>query len=294
MASCLRVAVVQTGGCTEDVAKNRALLLEHFRREATPDTDLVVFPELATTPYFCAATRDPVWAAWAEPIPGPTTTAFAEIARETRTAVCFGMFERGADGRGYNAAPIIGADGELVVGCMHDGVSLTAYRKCALPRVVSPNLTTDEKHWFDPGPGPAVFEVGGLRVGVIICYDRSFSDLWTAYAALRVDVVVAVVSSFGWREELFVAELRLRAMEFGLWVVAANRGGLEELRGVGLSSFGQSCVIAPTGHVVAEAPPHTQPCVVRATIDTDALTDARAAFPVQADRRPELTAFAFR
>jgi beta-ureidopropionase len=289
----LRVALVQSGSCSQDIAANREELLAAFRREAERGADLVLFPELATAPYFCATSQDERFWGWAETIPGPTTDAFAKVAAETGTAVCFGLYERTEDGVYYNAAPIIDATGEFIPGTLPDGTTLTAFRKLAIPKVASPTLTTDEKHWYGPGAGPCIFMVNGIRVAVLICYDRSFSEHWMAATHMGAEVIIVSVSSFGWRSELFVPELRIRGMESGCWVVAVNRGGPEVVNGQTLTFFGQSCVIEPTGKVVALAPADEAGHVIHATVDTSILAEAHRAWPIQQDRRPEVFRFMY-
>ncbi len=287
----LRVTVVQSGSCSEDLVANTAGLLQTFRDEAAKGVDLVVFPELATAPYFCATSKDARFWDWAETVPGPTTDAFAKVAAETGTAVCFGIYERTEEGVHYNAAPIIDGTGAFVPGTLPDGSTQLAYRKLAIPKVETPTLTTDEKHWYGPGAGPCTFELHGIRVAVLICYDRSFSEHWMAATHMGAEVIVVVVSSFGWRSELFVPELRIRGMESGCWVVAANRGGPEVVNGQTLTFFGQSCVIDPNGAIVALAPADEAGHVIRATVDTSVLAEARRTWPIQNDRRPEVFRF---
>ncbi len=292
-ASQLRVTIVQSGSLSEDVAANTAALLETFREEAAKGTDLVLFPELATAPYFCATSKDERFWDWAETVPGPTTDAFAKVAAETGTAVCFGIYERTPDGVFYNAAPIIDATGTMVPGTLPDGSRQIAFRKLAIPKVEAATLTTDEKHWYGPGAGPCIFELNGIRVAVLICYDRSFSEHWMAAAHMGAEAIIVVVSSFGWRSELFVPELRIRGMESGVWVVAVNRGGPEVVNGQTITFFGQSCVISPSGEVVALAPADEAGHVIRATVDTSVIAEARRAWPIQQDRRPEVFRFMY-
>lgn len=298
----LHVAVVQTGDCSDsDFTANINNLLEHFRREATPETDLVVFCELSTTPYFCATpTHNDRYFEWATPIPGLVTEQFAEICRETDTAVIVGAFEIDhhrdtKENRYYNSAFLLNRNGEHVLGNLPTGETIPAYRKLAIPTVSAPSLTTDEKYYFTPGQGPAIFELdNGLKVGILICYDRAFSEIWLALEHLGADIIVPVVSSLGWREELFVSDLRLRAMETGIWVVASNRGGPETCGGQTLDFFGRACIIAPTGEVVAEASAHQQPAVIRADIELETTpAAARKSWPIKEDRRPELFAFMY-
>ena len=289
----LRVTLVQSGSCSEDVQANTAALLETFRAEAAKGTDLVVFPELATAPYFCATSQDERFWDWAEPIPGPTTDLFAKAAAESGTAVCLGVYERTDEGVFYNAAPLIDRTGSFVTGTLPDGSTQTAFRKLAIPKVATPSLTTDEKHWYGPGAGPCIFELNGIRIAILICYDRSFSEHWMAATHMGAQVILVVVSSFGWRSELFIPELRIRGMESGCWVVAVNRGGPEVVNGQTLTFFGQSCVIDPFGNVVALAPADEAGHIITATIDTGLLEEARRTWPIQQDRRPETFSFMY-
>lgn len=289
----LRVTLVQSGSLTEDLPGNLERLLTTFREEAARGTDLVLFPELAGAPYFCGTTKDERFWDWAETIPGPTTDAFAKVAAETGTAVCFGLYEKTADGVHYNAAPLIDRTGAFVPGTLPDGSTLTAFRKLAIPKVETPTLTTDEKHWYGPGPGPCIFELNGIRIAIIICYDRSFSEHWMAAAHMGAEVIIVSVSSFGWRSELFIPELRVRGMEAGAWVVAVNRGGPEVVNDQTLTFFGQSCVIEPGGRVVVAAPADEADHIIRATVDTGLLAEARRMWPIQQDRRPDVFRFMY-
>ena len=283
----LRVAVVQSGGCGPDKEANVERLVGLIDRAAEGGADLVVLPELATTPYF-AGTRNARWYEWAETIPGPATERFADAARRNGTAVIVGLFERTAAGALHNSAVVIDRDGTVVPGLRPDGFTVPAYRKTFVPSVVTSDIDVDEKFYFSPGQGPCTFDVAGVRLGIVICYDRSFPELWQALVRLGVEVIVPVVSSMGWREQRFVDELVIRAFETQTWVVAANRGGAETHEGVTASFFGSSCIIDPTGEVVARAPSHSQPELLRATLDLGAVAHQRAYFPLGRDKRWDL------
>lgn len=77
------------------------------------------------------------------------------------------------------------------------------------------------------------------------------------------------------------------------FVAAANRGGTEDCGGQTSDYFGRSCIVAPDGSVLAEAPPYTQPVVLRAELDLGLLEGARKEWPVWQDRRPELYRFMY-
>ena len=283
----LRVAVVQSGSCGPDKEANVERLVGLIDEAAAGGTDLVVLSELATTPYF-AATRDPQWYRWAETIPGPATDRFADAARRNDTAVVVGMYERTAAGALHNSAVVIDRHGDIVPGVRPDGSTVPAYRKTFLPSLVTADIDVDEKFYFSPGEGPCTFDVAGVRLGIVICYDRSFPELWQALVRLGAEMILPVVSSMGWREQRFVDELSIRAFETQTWVVAANRAGEETHAGQTASFFGCSCIIDPTGEVILKAPAHAQPELLHATLDLDAVAQQRARFPLGRDKRWDL------
>jgi beta-ureidopropionase len=287
----LRVVVIQSGQTPADHDVAVGELLALFRDAAGPEVDLVVFPELATTPYFCGTTDDR-YKEWAQPVPGPDTDRFAAVARETGTGVVFGMYERAADGALYNSAVMIDDRGEIVAGTAVDGAERLTYRKSSIPRgVVGPGMSVDEKHYFEPGGGVVTFDAFGTRFACLICYDRSFPEYWLAARAAGAEVVLALVSSLGERETLFTQELQVRAMETQVWVIAPNRGGRERLGDRETDYFGLSCIVAPNGDIVAQAPAHRAGPRIAATLDLDRVRAVREHFPLARDRTGHMFAY---
>ena len=287
MTRVLDVAVVQAGECTEDLSANLARLTGLVREAASPAApDLVVLPELITTPYFCTS-HEVDRAPWAQPVPGATTGVFTALAKELGTTIAFGMYERTASGN-HNSVVVAGPGGEVVPWHTADGLPVPAYRKLSVPACWLGDVDIDEKYWFAPGQAPVVIDLFGTKVGCVICYDRSFPEYWAVARAMGAEVVLAIVSSLGPREELFTAELRTRALESQSWVIAANRAGVEELNGTKVSYFGLSALIRPNGEVLAQAPAHQPGAILRARIDLDEVPAVRTAFPLGRDRRPDV------
>ena len=284
----MKVSVVQSGNCTQNVGENVAMLLELSQKAAETRPDLILLPELATTPYFAAGDKSPKYREWAEPVVGgESTAAFAKFAKEHNTALGFGMYEID-NGIRYNSLVILDRTGNVVSGKTHDGQTFPAFRKLTAPSVHMPTLDVHEDEYCTAGPGAMNFDVDGVSCGALICYDRAFSEPWLANRALGADVVLLAVSSLGWRESLFIDDLRLRAMETGVFVIASNRSGEETCGGKTHDFFGRSCIIAPTGEVLAQAGGHTYPEIINAELDMSLLAQARKDWPVWNDRRPEL------
>ncbi|MCR5979275.1 carbon-nitrogen hydrolase family protein [Gordonia jinghuaiqii] len=301
-ARTLDVAVVQIGELTEDIADNLSRLVAAVDSAATGGgsesggaeggragsaPDLVVLPELITTPYFCTS-HDTDRTSWAQTIPGDATARLGALARERRCAIAFGTYERTADGTTHNSVVLIDSAGEIVDWRTPGGGHMPAYRKLSLPASKVSGVDIDEKYHFAPGPSPATAELHGIRIGCVICYDRTFPEYWAVARALGAEVMLAVVSSLGSREDLFLAELQTRALESQTWVIAANRAGPETLNGATVDYFGLSCVIAPDGEIVARAPAHRSGETLRVTIDLDRVAQVRAALPLRRDRRADV------
>ena len=288
----LDVAIVQAGELTEDLLGNLAGLAALVRAAAAPDgdgttPDLLVLPELITTPYFCTS-HEIDRTSWAETIPGDATDLFGALARELGCAIAFGVFERTDHDVTHNSVVMIDATGEILSWRTSDGGTLPAYRKLSLPASKVGDVDIDEKYHFAPGQAPVTVDAFGTRFGCVICYDRTFPENWAVARALGAEVMLAIVSSLGTREDLFLAELQTRALESQMWILAANRAGPETLNGVTVDYFGLSCVVAPNGAIVAQAPAHRAGETLRFTLDLDAVPAQRAAFPLTRDRRPDM------
>jgi len=187
---------------------------------------LVVLPEMATTSY-CWASRAEV-APYVEPIPGPTTGRFGDLARRYSCHIVVGMAEvEPATGVFYNSAALVGPDG--VVG---------VYRKTH-PYIAEPK-------WAKDGDlGLPVFETPLGRIAIAICMDAIFPETTRVPALRGADVVCFPTNWLGSKcpSPTWIA----RAFENGVYFVAANRYGLE--RGVQFS--GGSCLIDPDGEVLS-------------------------------------------
>jgi N-carbamoylputrescine amidase len=270
-----------------DLDANRAYYLERVERAcAELEPALVVLPELFTAPYFCSS-HDPVYYELAEPMPGPTTDALADLARRYETYITAPIFECADDGAYYDSCALIGPDGGVCDGRLVGSVE--ARQRCArkvhLPHVEAFETSIDEKFWFTPGSGFTYFDTGLGRVGILLCYDRSFPEAWRTLVLAGVDLVVVPVTSHGFREALFLAELQTRAAENGVFVAACNRVGPERIDRA-VTMFGGSCVVSPLGEVLARGS-STLPEIVSAEVDLADAAAVREAMPYLRDRRPE-------
>jgi predicted amidohydrolase len=266
----LRVALVQFEA-RDDVDDNirRAASLAG---EAAADADLVVLPE-----YVQYRGTDAGYRASARPVPGPTTQPFAAAAREHRCWILAGSHAEASDdpARPYNTAVLFGRMGDLAA----------RYRKLHLFDVAVDDGPADtESARVTPGDRAVVADVDGIGLGLSICYDLRFPELYRALAlaGARVLAVPAVFTERTGRDHWEVL-LRARAIENGAWVIAA--AGCGSGGSGAIPAWGHSMVVDPWGRIVAEAAAGEG--IVCATLDLDLVGAARRQIPALANRRPE-------
>lgn len=189
--------------------------------------DLVVLPELASSGYNFA--DEETAAATAEPADGETTAVLAELCRRHDLHVVCGLNERDGEHR-YNSAVVVGPQG--LVG---------TYRKN--------HLFARETLYFRPGDlGYPTFRVGGIRLGVLVCYDWFFPESWTLLMRAGADVVAHPANLV--KPGMAQRAVPAMAMMHRFYVVTANRIGVEG----DLRFTGGSLVAGPGGDVLADAP----------------------------------------
>jgi predicted amidohydrolase len=234
-----QVAAVHFTPALGRVAENRAALAR-LADEAAARAGLVVLPELATTGFVLTAEEA---AAWAEPVPGPTTDALGAVARAREAVLVVGLAVRAAGGVLVNAQVVLDADGQVA--------GLYAKR----------HLWGADHDWAVAGAtAGAVVETRRGRVGLLVCHDIVWPRTVLEVVRARPD---ALAFSTAWvgqglpfpHESWVMASLLLE----GAPLVAANRGGEE--RGV---AFDDPSAVLVRGAVVARSAVGAGPEVVLA------------------------------
>ncbi|MFQ5693196.1 MAG: nitrilase-related carbon-nitrogen hydrolase [Nitrospinota bacterium] len=254
--------------CTPDKERNLKKALELGDLAAEQGARLICFQELFHTHWFPRNT-DPEARDLAEPIPGPTTETLAEAARRWDAAVVAPLYERDGEGRGFNAAAVLDARGEL------RGV----YRKVHVPHVP----LWEERSYFEPGDaGFPVFDVGVARVGVLICWDVFFPEGARALALGGAQIIVAPTAAAFASHLRWETVLRAHAITNGVYVLRVNRVGSEEEH----DFYGSSFCVDPEGELAC-APSGITDGVVVADVDLGRIDHARSEWTYLDDRRPE-------
>jgi predicted amidohydrolase len=217
-----RVAAIQFEPTLFSKSANLEALLRLTNEAAAEGAKLIVTPEMATTAY-CWATRDEITSD-VEPVPGPTTRRFAEMAADHDCWIVVGLAEVDPETDiYYNSAVLIGPEGPVGL-----------YRKT--------HAFISEPKWAKDGDlGLPVFETPIGRIAMTICMDACYPETARVPALAGADVICFPTN---WLSEKSPSPSWMaRAAENGVYLVAANRYGLE--RGVQFS--GGSAVIDPDG-----------------------------------------------
>ena len=205
---------------------------------------------------------------------GPIVTALREIARrEGIHVVAGGMPERGPDpNRPYNTSVALAPSGKIVA----------TYRKIHLFDVdVGDGHAYRESSSTSSGERAVTVDLAGIRVGLSVCYDLRFGELYRRLADQGAEVltVPAAFTLLTGKDHWHVL-LRARAIECQSYVLAAAQGGSHPR---GRKTFGKSCVVDPWGDVIAQA--SEGPGVVVARIEKERVKRIRASLPSLAHRR---------
>ena len=259
MGRFVNVAAGQLGPVSRHEPRTSVVerLIALLHRAAEANCELVVFPELALTTFF------PRWHiedpneidAWFETeMPGPATKPLFDEARSLGVGFSLGYAELTSDGHHYNTQVLVAADGQIVA----------KYRKVHIPGHEEPEpwrrFQHLERYYFEPGPeGFAVWSAFGGTVGMMICNDRRWPETYRVMGLQGVELILCGYNTpvhfppdpsqdvlQGFHSALV---MQAGAYQNGTWVVAAAKGGVEE----GVDSLAQSCVIAPSGEIVARA-----------------------------------------
>ena len=269
-AETLRVAAVQLQS-QDDLAQNLEQCARFVDSAARDGAKLVVLPENCA--YFGP---DEARHKLAERLrePGPMLRALAEMAHKASVYLVAGGVPEASENpaRPFNTAVVYGPDGQLV----------TSYRKIHLFDVALPDGTSlCESAATEPGSSVVTFDIGRFRVGLSICYDLRFPELYRELVRRGANVLlVPAAFTLHTGKDHWHPLLRARAIESQCFVIAAAQFGKHPR---GRLTYGHSLVIDPWGTVIAEASDRVE--AVGARLDLGYLEQVRAAVPCLSHRR---------
>lgn len=303
----LNIGLIQQHN-TADIADNIKRLTEGCRELASKGAQLIVLQELHNSLYFCQEENVDTFDL-AEPIPGPSTELFGQLARELNVVIVTSLFERRAAGLYHNTAVVIERDGTIA----------GKYRKMHIPD----DPAYYEKFYFTPGDlGFKPIDTSVGRLGVLVCWDQWYPEAARLMALQGAEILI-YPTAIGYADNdtpdeqqrqrrAWQTVQRGHAVANGLPVVAVNRVGIEgkndlrrvdELRQIikneegikhsessilqqeeRINFWGTSFVAGSQGELLHESPDDAEERTV-VTIDMERCEQVRRWWPFLRDRR---------
>ena len=248
--------------------------VDYIAQAAKGGAQITCLQEIFYGPYFCAE-QETRWYDLTEPIPdGPTIKLMQDLARQHHMALIVPIYELEQEGVYYNTAAVIDNAGKY----------LGKYRKNHIPHV-APGFW--EKFYFRPGNlGYPVFDLGFVKIGVYICYDRHFPEGARALGLNGAEIVFNPSATVaGLSEYLWKLEQPAHAVANGYFVGAINRVGTEAPWNIG-QFYGTSYFCNPRGKIIAEASREKDEVLI-ADLDLDQIKEVRQTWQFFRDRRPD-------
>ncbi|MEQ8292278.1 MAG: carbon-nitrogen hydrolase family protein [Roseovarius sp.] len=266
----LQVSVAQMHCVPGDVAANLEIIEKLVALAVQEGAKLVILPEMATTGYFISDRLDEL----AEAEDGPTSRRLGEIAKRNGAYLVVGAPIR-AEGKFFDAQLMFSSEGDRIA----------TYRKA--------HLFSAEREWFSAGDAPLVVETPLGRIGMTVCYDLIFPEYVRKLADMGADLVINSTNwitddfqrqRWGWDAPTVTALAKTRALENGVWLAMSCCVGPEAQ----FDSIGHSCIVAPSGMVVASLGRSVGIASHEAVFQDADLDRWRAIATYRSDRRPEL------
>lgn len=252
----MKVCIAQYDIAWEDKNANMSRCRRFFEEASGLGGELVVFPEMSLTGFSMNSSL-------AEPPDGESCTFFSGLSRQYGIPCVFGYAERDGD-KLYNRLAF--AD--------RNGVISARYTK------LHP-FSIGGEGCFTAGGEPVSFELGGMAIGLTICYDLRFPELYQQLSK-RCGAVIVSANFPASRREHWLTLLRARAIENQCYILGCNRTGF----GGGIEYSGDSAVFSPEGELICTA--ESAEALLTADIDNAAVYRLRESFPLKNDRRIEI------
>lgn len=266
-----------------DRMDNMKRLAEGIADLAKRGAELIVLQELHNGLYFCQ-TEEVESFDQAEPIPGPSTAFYGELAKQLGVVIVTSLFEKRTTGLYHNTAVVIEKDGSIA----------GKYRKMHIPD----DPAYYEKFYFAPGDlgfHPIDTSVG--RLGVLVCWDQWYPEAARLMALQGAEILI-YPTAIGYaanddeaeqqrQREAWTTVMRGHAVANGLPVIAVNRVGFEEdssQQTDGIQFWGSSFVAGPQGELIYRASDNEEESII-VEIDMEHNELVRRWWPFLRDRR---------
>ena len=278
----LQVGLIQQQN-TADSIDNRQRLTQKITQLAHQGCQLIVLQELHETLYFCQTEQVDLFDL-AEPIPGPDSNHYSQLAKQLGIVLVTSLFEKRSAGLYHNTAVIFDTDGHMA----------GTYRKMHIPD----DPAYYEKFYFTPGDlGFQPIETSLGKLGVLVCWDQWYPEAARLMTLAGAEILI-YPTAIGFessdtpdeqerQREAWMTVQRGHAIANGLPLIAVNRVGLEpdpSGQTKGINFWGSSFVCGPQGEVLAKAPTDSE-AEMMVQIDMYRSEQVRRWWPFLRDRR---------
>ena len=278
----LKVALTQHS-CSANTQDNLQQSMQLIRQAASEGAQLVVLQELHRSLYFCQS-ENTSYFDLAETIPGESTDALGQLAKELGVVIVASLFEKRAPGLYHNTAVVIDSDGSIA----------GKYRKMHIPD--DPGFY--EKFYFTPGDlGFTPIQTSVGKLGVLVCWDQWYPEAARLMAMAGADMLI-YPTAIGWdpndqtdeqqrQLNAWITIQRAHAVANGIPVIACNRIGHETLPDASESGtlfWGNSFIAGPQGEILYQASADKEEVHVQ-SIDLQRTEAVRRIWPYFRDRR---------
>ncbi len=278
----LQVGLIQQQN-TADSIDNRQRLTQKITQLAHQGCQLIVLQELHETLYFCQTEQVDLFDL-AEPIPGPASNHYSQLAKQLGIVLVTSLFEKRSAGLYHNTAVIFDTDGHMA----------GTYRKMHIPD----DPAYYEKFYFTPGDlGFQPIETSLGKLGVLVCWDQWYPEAARLMTLAGAEILI-YPTAIGFessdtpdeqerQREAWMTVQRGHAIANGLPLIAVNRVGLEpdpSGQTKGINFWGSSFVCGPQGEVLAKAPTDSE-AEMMVQIDMYRSEQVRRWWPFLRDRR---------
>ncbi len=270
----VRLGIIQLN-CDTNPKNNIDRTVAQIELVANDGAQVVCLQELFASQYFCQ-TENHDHFELAEPIPGPISDQLADLAQKLKIVIVSSHFERRTAGLFHNTAVTTDSDGSIA------GI----YRKMHIPH----DPCFEEKFYFTPGDlGFQAAATSFGKLGVCVCWDQWFPEAARLTTLAGAEILI-YPTAIGWladekaadgasQLDAWITMMRSHAIANGVYVVAANRVGVEGE----IEFWGSSFVCDPYGKLIAQAGEGSQSLIV--DCDLSLIEAARTWWPFLRDRR---------
>ena len=283
----MRVAGIQFS-CEESKEHNISKAEELIRSTISEcDPQLICLPELFNTLYFPSQFSYDFFQL-AEPIPGPSTDRMARIAKEHGVYIIAPIYEEAESNLYFNSAPIIAPDGKI----------LGVYRKVHIPLFdytltdesdgKKRHISSYEKFYYTGANSVPIFDTAIGKIGVLICWDNEFPELWRLMEMKGVELVFSPYAMSrpkgDFYREQWLFEAQCCAYYFSTFVLKVNRVGPEDE----MIYRGRSLIVDPNGKVLSGPASEETDDFVWADVKLEEVKQLRTRRPRLMNRRPDV------